>query len=167
MNKHITRIALAGFAALALTASFFVQGCGNTNGESDTILGPLPNVGQYEPGAGAALSQPLADHNEINGAVQPIAPPPSCEIYRTADVIFVNYSDKGYVVTVNGKDWGLLLPQGNKLVRVPEGDVKWILVEKGSGKPSFSGYLFAKRCDSYKIKVNFDPRRIQNPEYVD
>ena len=168
MKKHITsRFMLLGFAAVALVAGVCLQGCGHTSEEPDFVLGPSPVSGPEELGSSSALSQPPADPIDIQEAAQPIKPPPRCEINRTADVIFVNYSDNCYVVTVNGRDRGLLLPQENMLVRVPEGDVKWVLVAKGSVKPASSGYLFAKRCGSYTIKVGFDPRRAQKPESVD
>ena len=168
MKKHITsRFMLLGFAAVALVAGVCLQGCGHTSEEPDFVLGPSPVVGQAELGSGSALSQAPADPMDIQEAAQPIKPPPRCEINRTADVIFDNYSDNCYVVTVNGKDRGLLPPKGNMLVLVPEGDVKWVLSEKNSVKPATSGYLFARRCGSYTIKVGFDPRRVQKPEHVD
>jgi len=168
MKKHITsRIILLGFAAVALVAGVGLQGCGHTSEDPDFVLGPSPDVAQVEAGILDGASQPPADPMDIKEEIQPMPPFPACEINRTADLIFVNYSDNCYVVTVNGKDRGLLLPKGNLLVRVPEGYVKWVLFAKGSVKPASSGSLFAKRCGSYTIKAGFDPRRTEKPEYVE
>lgn len=284
MNKHITsRIALLGFTGIALVASLFLQGCGQTD-ENSFITGPTamserpgdliqedyvgihpiapparpalhlisPNGGEelvqetmskiawecikeasfynlYLSGDGGKTYEPIAEGlaagsclyewkiastasdlclvkveaKNLTGLVMedvsdkpfritaprvdsggivmserlgvpyeddvlPIRPIAPCQRNHTAEVSFNNTTKNTYSVIVNEQEQGLLMPLGNLLVTVAEGDVKWHLYGiPGDGKPVFSGSLYAKRCGNYTVKVGFDPRQPRKPEHAE
>lgn len=99
-------------------------------------------------------------------SIRPIDP---CEFNRTAEVVFINYSHSAtYTVVVNDMDQGYVLPEGNLLVTVSEGEVRWLLYEEGGdGEPAFSGSLYAIRCVNYTLRVGFDPRQPRMPAHAE
>jgi len=158
MKKQITHYGmLTAGSLILLVIGLFMQGCGQSSSERGSIVGPTveslhENMGQELGGPGEPLDRP-----EMVSRYMPVDP---CEMKGTANVVFISRSLViTYEVYVNGQDQGALLPEGNKLVQVPEGLVQWQLLENGAVLPQDrAGKLFAQRCRQYTVPVGLDRR---------